>query len=125
MTVKQLLKKNRLLVFVALTYGILFIFTPDKASKAIGNSVYYLIEMFQVLPVIFLLTVVIEALVPKELIIKHFGEKSGFFGKMSVYFLKVVELILHSFSPVLNVAHFFPINISQFLVMRYLQLEDR
>jgi uncharacterized membrane protein YraQ (UPF0718 family) len=55
---------------------------PDKATTAIKNSIYYLIEMFEVLPVIFLLTVVIEALVPKEWIIKHFGEKSGLLGNL-------------------------------------------
>ena len=82
MTVKAMIKKNKLLVFVAVIYVILFVLMPDKATTAIGNSVYYLIEMFEVLPVIFLLTVVIEALVPKEWIIKHFGEKSGLLGNL-------------------------------------------
>ncbi len=36
----------------------------------------------QVLPVIFLLTVVIEALIPKEIIMRGFGEKSGFMGNL-------------------------------------------
>ena len=82
MTVKAMIKKNKLLVFVAVIYVILFVLMPDKATTAIKNSVYYLIEMFEVLPVIFLLTVVIEALVPKEWIIKHFGEKSGLLGNL-------------------------------------------
>lgn len=64
---------------------------PDKASTAIKNSVYYLIEMIQIMPVIFLLTVVIDVLVPKEIIIKHFGEKSGLLGNM-------LSLILGSIS---------------------------
>ena len=38
--------------------------------------------MLQVLPVIFLLTVVIEALIPKEIIMRGFGEKSGFMGNL-------------------------------------------
>lgn len=82
MTLTKVLKKNKLLVIVALIYLVLFVLMPDKASQAIGNSLYYLIEMFEVLPVIFLLTVVIEALIPKEIIIKHFGEKSGFLGNI-------------------------------------------
>lgn len=82
MTVKVILKKNKLLVLVALIYAALFIVMPEKATAALGNSVYYLIEMLQVLPVIFLLTVVIEALIPKEWIMKHFGEKSGFLGNL-------------------------------------------
>lgn len=82
MMVKTMIKKNRLLVIIAVIYLILFALMPDKATTAIKNSIYYLIEMFEVLPVIFLLTVVIEALVPKEWIIKHFGEKSGLLGNL-------------------------------------------
>lgn len=82
MTVKTMIKKNKLLIIVAVIYLILFALMPDKATIAIKNSIYYLIEMFEVLPVIFLLTVVIEALVPKEWIIKHFGEKSGLLGNL-------------------------------------------
>jgi uncharacterized membrane protein YraQ (UPF0718 family) len=80
--IKQILDKNKLLVLVFLVYGAVFTFMPDKAFMAINNSTYYLIEMIQVLPVIFLLTVSIEALVPKEAIIKHFGEDSGFLGNI-------------------------------------------
>lgn len=78
----QLVKKNKLLFFVALVYGILFIATPGTAVKAVDNSVFYLIEMLEVLPVIFLFTVVIEAWAPKELIIRGFGEKSGIKGNL-------------------------------------------
>lgn len=77
-----MIKKNKLLFLVALAYIVVFIVSSDKAMKSVGNSVYYLIEMLQVLPVIFLLTVVIEALVPKELIMKGFGEKSGIRGNL-------------------------------------------
>ena len=82
MMVRTMIKKNRLLVIVAVIYLILFALMPDKATTAIKNSIFYLIDMFEVLPVIFLLTVVIEALVPKEWIIKHFGEKSGLLGNL-------------------------------------------
>ncbi len=78
----NILKKNKLLVLVALVYGIFFMAAPQTAMKSVGNSVYYLVEMLQVLPVIFLLTVVIEAWVPKELIMRDFGEKSGFKGNL-------------------------------------------
>jgi uncharacterized membrane protein YraQ (UPF0718 family) len=87
----NIIKKNRLLFIVALVYSTLFIFLPQQASKAVGNSVYYLIEMFEVLPVIFLLTVIIEAWIPKEVIIKRFGEKSGFMGN-------ILSLLLGSIS---------------------------
>ena len=63
-------------------YLILFIVSPEKAVQSLDNSVYYLIEMFQILPVIVLFTVVIEALIPKELIMQGFGEKSGIKGNL-------------------------------------------
>lgn len=78
----NILKKNKLLVLVAIVYGIMFIAAPQKAMQSAGNSAYYLVEMLQVLPIIFLLTVVIEAWVPKELIMKGFGDKSGFKGNL-------------------------------------------
>lgn len=82
MKASAIIKKNKLLVFVALVYVVILIILPDKAVKSVGNSLYYLTEMFQVLPVIFLLTVVIEALVPKEVIMGSFGEKSGLKGNL-------------------------------------------
>lgn len=71
-----------MLLLVALVYMVIFIVSPDKAMKSVSNSLYYLIEMLQVLPPIFLLTVAIEALVPKEMIIRSFGEKAGFKGNL-------------------------------------------
>lgn len=91
MTLTQRIKKNKLLFIVGIIYLVLFVLMPDKASSAINNSVYYLIEMFQILPVIFLLTVGIEVLLPKEVIIKRFGEKSGFLGN-------ILSLVLGSVS---------------------------
>lgn len=75
-------KKNRLILLVALIYLILLIISPSMAGKAVQNSMYYLVEMLQVIPVIFLLTVVIEALVPKEMIVRGFGDKSGIKGNL-------------------------------------------
>ena len=91
MTITKVLRKNKLMALVVLIYLSIFIFMPDKAAEAIGNSVYYIVEMVQVLPIIFLLTVVIEALVPKEMITKRLGAKSGFLGN-------ILSLILGSIS---------------------------
>jgi len=44
---------------------------------------YYIIEMLQIMPVIFILTSIIEAWVPKEVIMKGFGEKAGIKGVYS------------------------------------------
>ena len=82
MKIVSLIKKNKLIFLVALTYITVLTISPDKAMASVKNSVYYLIEMVQVLPVIFLFTVVIEALVPKEMIMRGFGENSGFKGNL-------------------------------------------
>lgn len=91
MNIVQFAKRNKLLAAVALTYAVLFITMPDKAVLSIKNSMYYVIEMLEIIPVIFLLTAIIEAWAPRELIINSFGEKSGWKGN-------VFSLILGSFS---------------------------
>ena len=58
----------------------MFIFFTDTAVQSVSNSVYYLLEMLQVIPVIFLLTVIIDAWIPKKVIAKRLGDKSGFMG---------------------------------------------
>ncbi len=87
----EVVKKNKLLVSIAFAYVILFIISPEKATQSANNSLYYLIEMLEVLPLIFLLTVVIEAWIPKEVIMNRFGEGSGFLGN-------VLSLVLGSIS---------------------------
>ena len=82
MKIVRVLKRNKLVFFVVVVYSILLFTSPDKAIKSWENSIYYLIEMLQVLPVIFLITVVIEVLVPKEMITRGFGENSGIKGNL-------------------------------------------
>ena len=73
-------KQNKSLTLMILAYLLLFIFQDDLAASAFHNSSYYFIEMIQIMPMIFLLTVVIDVLIPKETIIKHLGEKAGIKG---------------------------------------------
>lgn len=87
----EIIKKNKLLFIIAIVYVTLFIVSPEKAAQSASNSVYYLIEMIEVLPLIFLLTVVIEAWIPKEVIMNRFGDKSGFSGN-------ILSLVLGSIS---------------------------
>jgi len=84
-------KRNRLITVVALIYGVLFFALQKEAVQSVSNSLYYLKEMFQVLPVIFVLTAIIEAWVPKEVIIKRLGDSSGASGA-------VLSLLLGSVS---------------------------
>ncbi|PHS29387.1 MAG: permease [Alkaliphilus sp.] len=74
------LKKNKVAFLVALVYLILLAFFPEKGVEALNRTKYFLLEMVQILPVIFMFTVVIEAWIPKEVIVKKFGDNSGFSG---------------------------------------------
>ncbi|HSH36674.1 permease [Schnuerera sp.] len=74
------LKKNKFLVIVAFVYLILFIISSEKAVLSVKNSGYYIKEMLTIMPVIFLLTSLIEAWVPKKMIMEYLGDKSGLKG---------------------------------------------
>ncbi|MGI6585150.1 MAG: permease [Gracilibacteraceae bacterium] len=91
MNIIETIKKNKLLTAVSLAYVFLFIAMPDKAYLSVKNSMYYIIEMLQIMPVVFILTSIIEAWVPKEVIVNGFGEKAGIKGG-------VFSLLLGSFS---------------------------
>ena len=87
MNILEKIKNNKILTFVILIYAVLFITMPDKAMAAVGNSMYYVFEMLFIMPVVFILTSVIEAWVPKEVIINGFGEKAGFKGNVFAFLL--------------------------------------
>lgn len=87
MNIVGVLKKNKLLVIVVLAYMILFVTIPQRAVESSKNSMYYILEMLQIMPVIFILTSLIEAWVPRETIIKGFGKDAGFKGSILAFIL--------------------------------------
>lgn len=82
-----ILKKNKILVFAFLVYASLLIYSPTKFTQSLGNTGYYLKEMIEILPVVFLLTSLIEAWVPKETIMNSFGESAGAKGVLFSFLL--------------------------------------
>ncbi|QIB26525.1 permease [Caloranaerobacter azorensis] len=74
------IKKNKLLTLVSLTYLILFLVNTDKAILSVKNSMYYVKEMLEIMPAIFVITALIEKNVPKKVILNNLGENSGFKG---------------------------------------------
>ncbi|HLR35105.1 MAG TPA: permease [Tissierellales bacterium] len=74
------LKKDKFLVIVAVIYILLFITSTEKAVLSVKNSGYYIKEMLMIMPVVFLLTALIEAWVPKKMIMEHLGDESGLKG---------------------------------------------
>lgn len=85
--VKQFIKGNKMLAFVVLAYGLLFVFQRPTAIKGLQNSGYYFKEMLMIMPVILLLTALLQAWVPKEAIQKHMGKGSGIKGSLFAFLL--------------------------------------
>jgi len=81
------IKTHKLIALVTVLYAGLLIFLPEKAMSAFANTGYYLKEMIQIMPVIFVLTVTIETWVPKETITKKLGDQSGIIGNLLSFIL--------------------------------------
>lgn len=84
---KRIVLNNKLLIIVALTYIILFIVKTPMGFAAIKNSLYYFKEMLIIMPVIMLLTALLEAWVPKRVIEKSLGADSGIKGSIFSFLL--------------------------------------
>jgi uncharacterized membrane protein YraQ (UPF0718 family) len=85
--VKKAFANNKLVFIVAFVYGVLFIFMPGKAIQSLQNSWYYIKEMLMIMPVILLLTSLINAWVPRKTIENNFGQNSGFRGSVFSFLL--------------------------------------
>jgi uncharacterized membrane protein YraQ (UPF0718 family) len=91
MRIINIMKGNKLLTVTFLFYFFLFIIIPERAHESVSNSSYYIREMLQIMPVVFILTSLLEAWIPKETIVKGFGANSGIRGN-------VLSLLLGSIS---------------------------
>lgn len=89
--IKENLKNNKFLALVVLTYLALLIIMPGKAIESFNNSLYYVKEMLIIMPVVLLLTSLIEVWVPKKTIENTLGKDSGIKGP-------IFSLLLGSFS---------------------------
>lgn len=77
------IKKNPFLFAILGVYLVLFIVNLEKGMAAIGSTAYYLKEMLIIMPVVFLLTALIDAWIPKNVIMKALGENSGLRGSFT------------------------------------------
>lgn len=69
-------KDNIFFVVVAAAYILMFIITPDMGITSIKNSSYYIKEMLIIMPVIFVLTALLDTWIAKEKITKYLGKES-------------------------------------------------
>jgi len=80
MNIINRIKNNVLLFLVIVIYLLMIIFIPIKAKESFFNSLYYIKEMLMIMPVILLLTSLIDTWVPKRTIESMLGENSGIKG---------------------------------------------
>lgn len=85
------IKVNFFLFLVFIAYLTLFIFYPRVGTASLSNSVYYIKEMISIMPVIFVLTALLDTWVPKDKIIKYLGKESKAKGA-------ILSLVLGSIS---------------------------
>lgn len=76
----KILKRHKLTSTVIVLYLTLLVTNHTTAIAALNNSLYYLKEMLMIMPVIFMLTVAVDALVPKSMVVKHMGPNAGYSG---------------------------------------------
>lgn len=73
-------KENLFIVFIGVAYIAMFIINPNIGAASIKNSVYYIKEMIMIMPVIFVLTALMDLWVPKEKIMRYLGKEAKIKG---------------------------------------------
>ena len=86
---KYFLKLYLFFIITLILLGILFIFKFDSGLRAINVIIYSFKEILLVLPPIFILIGLLDIWIPKETIIKHLGEESGFKGVILSFLLGI------------------------------------
>ncbi|MGL4605912.1 MAG: permease [Eubacteriaceae bacterium] len=85
--INRIIKNNQMLTVVLLAYLLLFIVKTPMGISSLKNSLYYFKEMLIIMPVIVLLTALLEAWVPKRVIEKNLGNGSGIKGSILSFLL--------------------------------------
>ena len=80
MTILKKIKENLFLVAVALAYIIMLIINPTMGLESVKNSGYYIKEMLMIMPVIFILTALLDLWIPKVKIMRYLGKDAGVKG---------------------------------------------
>lgn len=76
MRILKKIKGNLFLIIVALAYIAMFAINPSMGTMSIKNSAYYIKEMLIIMPVIFVLTALLDMWVPKEKIMQFLGKEA-------------------------------------------------
>lgn len=68
------IKENLFFVIIVLAYTIITLINPSMGVASVKNSGYYIKEMLMIMPVIFVLTALLDMWVPKEKIMQLLGK---------------------------------------------------
>ena len=80
MSILRKIKANLFIVSIAVAYIAIMIIKPDMGIASAKNSLYYIKEMIMIMPVIFVLTALLDIWVPKEQIMRFLGKEAGVKG---------------------------------------------
>ena len=80
MTVIRKIKENLFFSLVVAVYAVLLLINPRMAAQSASNSIYFIREMLTIMPVIFVLTALLDLWVPKEKILRYLGDGAGVRG---------------------------------------------
>ncbi len=85
------LKNNMFFAIIVLAYIILLFVRPEIGVQGIKNSGYYIKEMLMIMPVVFVLTALLDTWVPKDTITKYLGKEAKIKGKVLSFLLGSVS----------------------------------
>lgn len=91
MIVMKKLKENLFLSLVVLVYLLIFFINPTVGINSVKNSGYYIKEMLMIMPVIFILTALLDLWVPKEKIMAYLGKDSKSLGVLISFLIGSVS----------------------------------
>lgn len=83
--IKRLIRRYRLFLLLALVNIAIVIFFPQTGVKSLELTGANLVEMFSVLPPIFILLGLLDVWVKRETMIKYMGEGSGLVGLLFAF----------------------------------------
>lgn len=76
MTIVKKIKNNLFAILLIVGIAFAFIINKSVGTLAVKNTVYYIKEMLMIMPVVFVLTALLDTWVPKETIMKFLGKES-------------------------------------------------
>lgn len=85
------IKKHLLLLITVAIYAATAMLNPTAFKEGIANTLIYLKEMVQILPAVFILTSLLSAWVPREVVEARLGKESGPAGRLISLFLGAVS----------------------------------